>query len=836
VTPERWRRVESLFQAALDQAEAERPGFVTRACGADEELRREVESLLRAHEDAAADRVRTGSAAQPTLQPGARLGPYEVAGLIAVGGMGEVYRARDARLGREVAVKVLPRAFQDDASRLARFQQEARAAGALNHPHVLAVYDVGHEGPLPYVVCELLEGETLRSRLARAGMEAAQAIELAGQLASGLRAAHDKGIVHRDLKPANLFLSADGRLKILDFGLAKLTAGRRPDEQTAPGVLLGTVGYMAPEQVRGEPADARSDVFSFGAVVYEMLAGRPAFGQASAGEAMSAILHDEPDPRALPADAPPGLHALLRRCLEKDSRARFADGRELAAALDSVLRGRAAQGGPRARKAVAVLPFRSLAADAEAAQLGLGLADAAITELAQLRRLVVRPTAAVLHFQGQPVDPRAAGRELQVDALVDGTLQRAGARIRVTVQLVDAVDGRTLWAAKLEGSSDDLLRVQDDVARRVAEALELELTPADERQLDRHQKERVAGGDAYAFYLRGQSHLVRESLDECIAALDWFEKARSADPRFALAWAALADTYVRIGFEFHPEGDWYARAEQACAQALDLDPELPEARYVRGRLLWSPHLGFDHAGGLRELAAAAARRRSFDEAWVRLGVVLYHVGLFDEANVELERALAVNPGHVIARGHLAACRYHMGDFEGALVRIEPVLEESRSYWHRYLAAHSLARLGRASEAAALADLMHAQEEGVSHGHAVRGLLAAMAGQRAEAERRAALTVEVKRRYGHFHHDQYDLATIHALLGRTDDALRWLTEAARNGYPCAPFFEKDPLLAGLRAHPGFAPLMAELRAECREYARLWAGIGPGGPAAEASAAG
>jgi eukaryotic-like serine/threonine-protein kinase len=306
MTPERWRRVGELFQSALDRGEESRDAFLDAACGSDQDLRAEVQSLLAAHHEAgtfgeppasdASGGTRPDGVVQRTLLPGARLGPYEIVDLIAAGGMGEVYRARDARLAREVAVKVLPAAWLGDASRLRRFHEEARAAGALNHPNILAVYDVGTEGALPYVVSELLEGETLRTRLDREGaLPAAEVAAIAGAVAEGLRAAHEKGIVHRDLKPANLFLTRDGRVKILDFGLAKRVSwadgADHPTSPTQPGVLLGTAAYMSPEQARGDPTDPATDVFSFGSVLFEMLTGRRAFDARSPVETRPTCRH-----------------------------------------------------------------------------------------------------------------------------------------------------------------------------------------------------------------------------------------------------------------------------------------------------------------------------------------------------------------------------------------------------------------------------------------------------------------------------------------------------------------------------------------------------------------
>ena len=345
MTDDRWTRVSTLFEAALGQDASTRAAFLARQCAGDEALRQEVESLLAAHAQADGFLTHPRAAAAPALVPGARLGPYEILGPLGAGGMGEVYRARDPRLDRDVAVKVLPRALAGDAERLRRFEQEARAAGRLADPHVLAVHDVGQQDGLPYMVSELLEGATLRARLDEGALPVAKAAAYGAQIARGLAAAHARGIVHRDLKPDNVFVARDGHVKLLDFGLARAVApegvsGTQPlSAHTAPGVLLGTVGYMAPEQVRGEPADARADLFALGAMLFEMLTGRRAFPGGSAAETLAAVLSHDPVP-ALEADLalPPDLVRLVRHCLEKQPDERIQSARDLAFALEPFTR------------------------------------------------------------------------------------------------------------------------------------------------------------------------------------------------------------------------------------------------------------------------------------------------------------------------------------------------------------------------------------------------------------------------------------------------------------------------------------------------------------------
>jgi serine/threonine protein kinase/tetratricopeptide (TPR) repeat protein len=769
-----------------------------------------------------------------TLSAGTRLGPYEILGPLGTGGMGEVYRARDSRLDRDVAVKVLPEPLAADAKALARFEREAKAVAALSHPNILAIHDVGtHEG-VRYAVTELLEGRTLREHLEGGGVGPRKAIDYALQVVSGLAAAHERGIAHRDLKPENVFVTRDGRVKILDFGLASVSepqsfegATEAPTAAggTHPGTVLGTVGYMSPEQVRGLPTDARSDIFSFGALLYEMLTSRRAFRRDSAVETMSAILTEDPPDSG--AGVPTGIDRIIRRCLEKDPPHRFQSARDLGFAIDALSGGAsesqarppapAELGGDTRRRSIAVLLFKDLARDPGNAHLGLGLADATITELATVKSLLVRPTAAILRYQDRAVDPQEAGRELNVDAVVDASFQRAGSRLRVTVQLVRTSDGRSLWGSKIDTTLDDIFEMQDHVSRKIAEALEVELTPSEERRLA--QSARPAG-EAYELYMKGRLHLSWETIDDVNAAIEFFEKAVEADPRFALAWAGLSAAFARMGFTFDPEGDWWDRAQAMCEKALALEPGLPEARYTRAILLWSPPRGFDVAGALPEFAAAIAGRPSLGDAHERFAVMLVHISMFEEAARHFGRALEINPNDTMAQIHLALCRYYEGRYRESLDSSQLAVREAASAWGTYHLALCQLRLGLLTEAEQTAERGARRFPGDVLVFGVRGLLAASRGEIARARDQIQLTIQHRRSFGHYHHAQYDVACIHALLGEKEESLRWLTDAAQNGFPCYGFFETDPLLESIRGEERFRNLMAELREECAGYRRLY----------------
>lgn len=413
------------------------------------------------------------------LKRGGRLGPYEILSPLGAGGMGEVYTARDTRLGREVAVKVLPGEFAQDPERLRRFEQEAKATAALDHPNILAVFDIGtHEGT-PYIVEQLLEGESLRQRLRGGPLTPAKAVEFGIQIASGLAAAHEKGIVHRDLKPENLFVTKDGRVKILDFGLARL----RPEAQAFPvqsqaatvgsptreGVVLGTPGYMSPEQVRGKPVDARTDIFAFGVVLYEMLSGNRAFAGATPADTQAAILTKDPQP--LPVSAPPGLDRILRRCLEKRPEDRFSSARDLAFTLaafgqDTDDRTRSSRAGSPVRDdgpSIAVLPFANLSADPEQEYFCDGMAEEILNALAHVEALRVVARTSAFAFKGRTEDIRQIGRSLNVGAVLEGSVRWEkgpgdARRVRITPQLIRVSDDTQVWSDRVHSGSQERRR------------------------------------------------------------------------------------------------------------------------------------------------------------------------------------------------------------------------------------------------------------------------------------------------------------------------------------------------------------------------------------------
>ena len=623
MTGERWQEIRNVLEAALPMDSTQRRAYLNQACASDSSLRREVESLLAADEQA-----RTSFLQSPPLmtrlQKGTRLGDYEIQSLLGVGGMGEVYRARDLRLRRDVAIKVLPAFVSSNPERLRRFEQEATAAAALNHPNILAVYQLGSYAGAPYLVSELLEGSTLREQMTRGPLAQRKAIDYASQIAHGLAAAHEKGIVHRDLKPENLFVTKDGRVKILDFGLAKLTRAPHSSEhsaptlgnETEPGVVMGTVGYMSPEQVRGETNDNRTDIFAFGAILYEMLVGKRAFQKPTSPETMTAILNEDPVAISQSAPAtPPALQRVVHRCLEKSPEQRFQSASDLAFALEALsdsgtsamsavgtqnkslrrwasiatvavtgvvsvsllawrsLRSHTSDAAPI--HSIAVMPFANANNNSEMDYLSEGLSEEITNSLSRLPDLQVMARSTVAHYKSRQDDPQGVGRDLHVDAVLTGRVVEYGNELDVETELVNVGTGAQLWGERYKRSANDASLLQAAITRDVASQLRPQLA-ASER--DTIAKVGTKDAEAYQLYLKGRYHFDKFEAEDLKAAVGLFEKAITRDPNYAAAYAGLADASAMQGyFGYIPGRVPLDKARSAARRALELDSQIPES-------------------------------------------------------------------------------------------------------------------------------------------------------------------------------------------------------------------------------------------------------------------
>src|SRR5262245_58363556 len=643
LTSERWRQVKEIFQADVELPAAERETYLAGACEGDPSLQTEIESLIAAHEepgtflgDPAFD-LAAESAVDALL--GKSLGRYRILALLGRGGMGEVYRAKDATLGRDVAIKVLPSDFSIDRDRLRRFEQEARAASALNHPNIITIHEFGQDGGVHFIVSEFIEGETLRRRIASERINSGEIPEVAIQIASALNAAHEAGIVHRDIKPENVMVRPDGLVKVLDFGLAKLIERRSYDTVTdtnelaeattaawgggEAGVVMGTINYMSPEQARGQRLDARSDLFSLGVALFEMAAGCAPFVRPTVADTIASILEKEPPPLAqFTSEVPEALEQIIRKALSKDRKERYQTARELlddlkrlksgdapvasspvkketrTGAIKWRLRGAAIalatlvaviagavyhSRGDRTIESIAVLPFVNVDGNPEAEYLADGITETLIYSLSRLSDLKVRPRNSVFRYKGREFDPQAAGRELKVEAVLAGQIKQHGDQIIISLELIDVRDNRQIWGARYQRRLADLLTAQADIAWEVSRNLRLRLSSEEQRSLAKHYTDNI---EAYESYARGRSYWNNRSREGFEMAIGYFNRAIAIDPKYALAYAGLADCYLSMTTYgmFPTTEDGYSKTKEAAKKALAIDDTLAEAHSTLAQL------------------------------------------------------------------------------------------------------------------------------------------------------------------------------------------------------------------------------------------------------------
>ena len=635
------------------------------------------------------------------LATGSLLGPYEILTPLGAGGMGEVYRARDPRLGRDVAIKVISDAASAGADRV-RFEQEARAVAALSHPNVLAIFDVGI-GDVPYLVTELLDGTTLRGLVEGGPIPAARTIDLARQLVAGLAAAHDRGIIHRDLKPENIFVTSDGRVKILDFGLSKHVepfaehAQSLTRPQTMRGAVLGTIGYMAPEQVRGFEMDHRADIFAAGAILFEMLTGRRAFQGETAADTMSAILNEPPSALVFNAETPPSLARIVRRSLEKRPHDRFQSAQDLAFALESAS---AVRSGPvepadvAAETSIAVLPFANIGVDPDNQYFSDGLAEDLIIALTRLSGLRVVSRTSSFRFRGHDADVREIGRDLGVSAIVEGSIRRSGARLRITAQLTNTATGYTIWSGRFDRTMTDVFDIQDEIVESIVSALAPALL--DEAALAvRRSTENLA---VYELYLKGRHFWNQRSPVVMSTAIKAFEEAIELDPAYGLAYAGLADCYsiLRVYGWTRPD-ESQPRALEAVTRALTLQPDLPEAHFSKALYTFHFEPHWRAARGHFVDAVRLSPRMAVFEAYFALFLATEYA--HDEARRHLARALELDPHSSVVNFLAAASATLMSDsdaaasFTGRALELEP--ESLGARWPQTIALLISGRLDEA---------------------------------------------------------------------------------------------------------------------------------------------
>jgi serine/threonine protein kinase/cytochrome c-type biogenesis protein CcmH/NrfG len=678
---QRWQDIKRHLNAILDLPADQRPAYLDKVGGNDSSLRLEVQSLLIAHEQAGDSFLQSARTQESVrLRRDTQIEPYEIASLLGAGGMGEVYRARDTRLQRMVAIKILPRYLSDKTEAKERLEREAQAIAALNHPNICQLYDIGSQEGTEYLVMELLEGETLATKLQRGPLPLKGVLSIGIDVAEALESAHSKGIIHRDIKPGNVFLTERGTAKVLDLGLAKLTAqraasaGRGEDDVTSPtvatenltdsGATVGTVAYMSPEQVRGEKLDIRSDLFSFGATLYEMSTGAGPFVGRTSALVFDAILNRSPvDPAQQNPTIPAEMRRILNTSLEKDRGLRYQSAAVLGADLKRLMRDSKSARSPDAsraypvasaptpfRSSIAVLPLQNLSGDPANEYFSDGMSEEISTKLSRIQELTVAPYSVTSRFKDAQKTPQDVAREIQVRYLLEGSIRKAQNQVRINVSLTDTSTGFQVWADDFRSEMQDVFTLQEQTALQIAEALNLDLSPQEQRWVQRRYTQNV---EAYDEFLRGRAlALYYANRDPMVAARKHFQRALDLDPNYAPALAGLARVEAICYRQFEPDESHLHRAEQLVQHALVIDPHLVEAQFALGQI--AGHR-YDYARGAEILREVTRSRPQDAEAWDLLAWSLGYRQPPDPIESELaaREAIRLQPS-------LSGAYYHLG--------------------------------------------------------------------------------------------------------------------------------------------------------------------------------
>ena len=809
---------------------------------------------------------------------GAKLGNYRILEKIGAGGQGTVYKATDTKLGRSVVIKVLPPELTVKEANLKRFEREARLASALDHPNICTIFDLNDLNGVHFIAMQYVEGKNVRELVNGRPLDLASALSIAIQVADALAAAHERGIIHRDIKAGNVMVTPSGQVKILDFGLAKLvdeshvTGGIHHTDLTEVGIPYGTATYAAPEQARGERVDARADIFSTGVLLYEMLTGTWPFQGKTSVDVRHAVLHEEPKPlmEARPGGAPPRLQAILDRAMAKNPRDRYQKVNEMRDDLRTALReiesggaqtyepitpvaprhlagtsrvGRALRWlrgvtgerpsqprdassersghetpvtslGDQERKSIAILPFKNVSNDQSSSFYEFSLADAVITELARVRSLVVRPSSEIVKYQGVQVDPRQAGREMSVSAVLSAGFLRAGDRMRVTAQLVDVNSGDLIWSDRIDADASDIINVQDTITQEICDGLRLELTSDEKDQLERAK---TANAEAYEEYLRGRDALgrfiyhtiARKDIDE---AIEHFERAAYIDPSFALAHSALGKAYSTRTIKAMGESGDHDAAMEAFDKALAIDPDLLEARRHMVLIYLSR--------GEKQRARATAEELAHEapnDAGVHFerGIIARLDGNYDKALRSFERMARLNPAErVVASYNRARIFLYQGRYDEALAELDQgAMLEPDHPLIRTFRAQVLFYRGEQVKAAEILEQVLEQQPQLDGIRPIYASFLSALGFNEEA--REQLTDEVKKTADTDHDVSYWLASAYAMEGERDEALRWLRRAIALGNENKRWFERNPNWDSLRNDPEFQQIVSSIKTPTTE---------------------
>jgi serine/threonine protein kinase/Flp pilus assembly protein TadD len=806
--PERWQSCTEIFNVAVEQPANERAAFLDRSCDGDEALRRKVEVLLKYH-DTAGDFIKSPAfeaapellVGEPQALIGHHLGCYRVEAVAGVGGMGVVYLAWDERLGRKVALKLLPQSMVANEAGLGRLKREARTASALNHPNIVTIHDIGEVDSTHYVATEFIEGTTLRERVTKGPILPNEAVDIAAQVASALCVAHRAGIVHRDIKPENIMLRPDGYVKVLDFGIAKLTQREmlgtttvlRPQVATQQSMVLGTTRYMSPEQAMARLVDARSDLWSLGIVLYEMLAGRTPFEGETATDVIAAIFDSDPQPLKYRAPiVPPALQSVVDRSLRKDPAERYQTAEEMLSELRAI---------KEKADGIAVLPFDNQNRDPDTDYLSDGIPESIINSLSQLPQLRVMARSTVFSYKGKDVDPRKVGNDLGVGAVLMGRLIQQGDNLAIRTELVNVADGAELWGQQYNRKLADVFAVQEEIAREISEKLRLRLTGTERHQLAKRPTENLK---AFQYYMQGQASAQRSIRDDLLTAIRYYERAIEEDPNYALAYAGLADAYAILGiYGYIAPIEGRRKAEEAAHKALALDDNLAEAHFALSQAhIWFAPCNFSLGDG--ELRRAIELSPSLALAHLYLAVSLVRQGRLAESLEEFLKARELDPlSSIIARA--AALPYYLKpDYARAL----ELLREANELGPALSTTFEIGiYIQNRSFNEAVAELEKAKRERKNDSILTydTGMIYAAQGKRAEA---LQIIKKLEEMSGGNLSQAHWIAKIYATLNEKELAFSWLDRGLATG-AIGAFYKDEPVWDPIRGDPRFADLLRRM---------------------------
>jgi eukaryotic-like serine/threonine-protein kinase len=867
MTTDRWQQINDIFQSATECAPEERVSFLAAACHGDEGLHRQVTSLIASFERAENFIESPAFEDVPELLTddrgdaliGELIGHYRIESFIGAGGMGEVYRARDERLGRKVALKLLRERLTADETELSRFKAEARMASALNHPNIVTVHDIGALGNRQFIATEFIEGTTLRASLARGRMDLHGALEIAVQVASALAAAHETGIVHRDIKPENIMLRPDGYTKVLDFGVAKLSERRqasdnpdiaRTSHETGGRIVIGTARYMSPEQARGTTVDARSDIWSLGVVIYEMITGIPLFARPTSSDCIASILKMEPTPLSSALeDVPVKVQSILQKALRKNRDERYQTSRELLADLRDfkreleisskqikapdglfvstikrhkrgtlltvaagILAGvglaysfyRSAPMRLPNEKSIAVLPFVDLSPARDQEYFCDGIQEEILTRLSKVADLKVISRTSTQRFKGAADNVPQIGRQLRVAHILEGTVQRAGDQVRVHVQLIKAENDSHLWSEKYDRQLTDIFAVESEIAANIAAVLHAKLTGAEQRAIATHPTQNT---EAHQLYLKGMFFFNKRTAADLRTAIEYFEAAIGKDPNYALAHAGMAGAYTILSILGGESPTLtVSKAKAAATKAIELDNTLAEAHNSLGLVL--AYYEFDFAQSKREFERAIELNPNYAEAHHQLGNAnLTKVGKFDRAIAEGARALELDPLSLIINSDLGQNYLMARRYKEAIEQSRTTLElDPRFYCAHWNLAEALQLNGQLHEAIAA----YEKTVELTDDPTALAMLAQSYAKNGQTDKALNLFDELQQISADRYVGAISFAFVHLALGENEKALEEIERACREPIdPDVINLKIEPLLDPLRGDPRFERLVAKI---------------------------